>query len=87
MTGGKSAAAILIVIAWIGVTAGQILAAGKILSAVGVGSPVLWMIVFTVIFVGYTLYGGQYAIIRTDILDIIIIFTGILAGLGTVSGR
>jgi SSS family solute:Na+ symporter len=42
------------------------------------------MVIFTVIFVGYTLTGGQYAIIRTDILDIIIIFVGILLGLGVV---
>jgi SSS family solute:Na+ symporter len=76
------AASILIVVAWIGVTAGQILAAGKILSTLGMGSPVIWMVIFTVIFAGYTLAGGQYAIIRTDILDVILIFTGILAGLG-----
>jgi solute:Na+ symporter, SSS family len=81
------AAAILIVIAWIAVTAGQILAAGKILSATGFGSPLLWMVIFTAIFVGYTLSGGQYAIIRTDILDIIIIFSGILIGLGVVLWR
>jgi SSS family solute:Na+ symporter len=78
------AASILIVIAWIGVTAGQILAAGKILSAMGIGTPFIWMIVFTVIFVGYTVAGGQYAIIRTDILDIILIFAGILIGLGVL---
>jgi solute:Na+ symporter, SSS family len=78
------AASVLIVVAWIAVTAGQILAAGKIFSALGIGTPVLWMIIFTVIFVGYAMIGGQYAIIRTDILDIIIIFTGILVGMGVV---
>ncbi len=78
------AASVLIVIAWIGVTAGQILAAGKIFSTLGIGTPLLWMIIFTVIFVGYTLAGGQYAIIRTDILDVIIIFVGIFIGLGVV---
>jgi SSS family solute:Na+ symporter len=79
-----SAASILIVIAWIGVTAGQILAAGKIMSVLGFGSPTLWMLVFSFIFIGYTLLGGQYAIIRTDILDIVVIFAGILLGLGMV---
>ncbi len=78
------AASIFIVVAWIAVTAGQILAAGKILGALGIGSPILWMVIFTLIFVGYTLAGGQYAIIRTDILDIIIIFIGIFLGLGIV---
>ncbi|MDD5701267.1 MAG: sodium:solute symporter family protein [Dehalococcoidales bacterium] len=78
------AASVLIATAWVGVTAGQILAAGKILSVLGIGSPVLWMVIFTLIFVGYTIFGGQYAIIRTDILDIVLIFTGILAGLGVL---
>jgi solute:Na+ symporter, SSS family len=78
------AASILIVVAWIGITAGQILAAGKILSAMGIGVTPFWMLVFTVIFVGYTLAGGQYAIIRTDILDIIIIFGGVFTGLGVL---
>jgi solute:Na+ symporter, SSS family len=78
------AASLLIVIAWIGVTAGQILAAGKILSAMGMGTPALWMIIFTIVFVGYTLAGGQYAIIRTDILDVIILFGGIFTGLAVL---
>jgi SSS family solute:Na+ symporter len=79
-----TAASVLIVLAWIGVTAGQILAAGKILGALGLGTPLLWMLVFSAIFIGYTLTGGQYAIIRTDMLDIIIIFVGILVTLGIV---
>jgi SSS family solute:Na+ symporter len=78
------AASVLVVIAWIGVTAGQILAAGKILSTLGFGSPELWMIIFTLIFAGYTFMGGQYAIIRTDVLDIVIIFAGIFIGLGVL---
>lgn len=78
------AASILIVIAWIGVTAGQILAAGNILSTMGIGTPAIWMIGFTTIFVGYTMAGGQYALIRTDILDVIIIFGGIFTGLGVL---
>jgi SSS family solute:Na+ symporter len=77
-----TAASVLIVVAWIGVTAGQILAAGKILGALGIGTPIMWMILFSLIFIGYTLLGGQYAIVRTDILDIIIIFGGILLGVG-----
>jgi solute:Na+ symporter, SSS family len=39
------------------------------------------MVVFTIIFVGYAVTGGQYSIIRTDILDIVIIFSGIICGL------
>jgi len=75
------AASVVIVLAWTGVTAAQIIAAGKILSVLGIGSIEIWMIVFTVIFVGYAVTGGQYSIIRTDILDIVIIFAGVLCGL------
>ena len=45
------ATSLLIVIAWIGIVAGQIIAAGKILSVVGMGSPLLWMVLFTIVFV------------------------------------
>jgi len=75
------ATSLLIVIAWIGIVAGQIIAAGKILSVVGIGNPLLWMVLFTIVFVAYTLLGGQYAIIRTDTLQASIIFIGIFGGL------
>jgi len=75
------AASILIVVAWIGIIAGQIVASGKILSVLGIGNPLLWMTVFTMIFIIYTILGGQFAVIRTDTLQIGIIFAGILGGL------
>ena len=75
------AASILIVVAWVGIIAGQIIAAGQILSVLGMGSPLLWMVLFTVVFIVYTILGGQYAVIRTDILQIGIVFAGIFGGL------
>jgi SSS family solute:Na+ symporter len=81
------AASILIVISWLGVIAGQIVASGKILSVLGMGSPVMWMIIFSAVFIGYTLLGGQYAVIRTDAFQIGIIFVGIFAGLGLMMSR
>jgi SSS family solute:Na+ symporter len=81
------AASILIVISWLGVIAGQIVAAGNILSVLGLGSPLLWMVVFSAVFTGYTLLGGQYAVIRTDSFQIGIIFVGIFAGLGLLMHR
>jgi SSS family solute:Na+ symporter len=74
------ATSVLIVIAWLGVIAGQIIAAGQIMSVLGIGSPILWMSLFTAIFVFYTLLGGQYADIQTDLIQAIVIFVGILAG-------
>jgi SSS family solute:Na+ symporter len=81
------AASILIVVSWMGVIAGQIVASGTILSVLGMGSPVMWMVVFSAIFVTYTLLGGQYAVIRTDALQIGIIFAGIFGGLALLLTR
>jgi len=75
------AASILIVVAWVGIVAAQIVAAGQIMSVLGIGSPLWWMVLFTVVFVVYTVLGGQHAIIRTDALQIIIVFAGTLGGL------
>ena len=71
----------LVVIAWIAVIAGQTLAAGTILSVLGYGDPVLWMVLFTCAFVTYTAVGGQHADIRTDVVQAIVIYIGIFSGL------
>jgi len=75
------AASILIVIAWVGVVAGQIVAAGKVLSILGIGSGALWMVIFTIVFVAYTVIGGQLSVIRTDLYQAIIIYFGIFLAL------
>jgi len=81
------AAAVLIVIAWLGLVAGQIVAAGKIMSVLGIGGPLLWMVLFTIVFVIYTMLGGQHAVIRTDTLQTVIIFAGIFGGLALLLSR
>jgi SSS family solute:Na+ symporter len=78
------AASILIVVSWLGIIAGQIVAAGKILSVLGMGDPTMWMIIFSVVFIAYTVLGGQYSVIRTDIIQVGIIFLGIFGGLALV---
>lgn len=81
------AASVLIVIAWMGIIAGQIVAVGKILSVLGIGSPILWMVLFSIVFIVYTVVGGQYAVIRTDTLQAVIIFAGIFGGLALLLSR
>ena len=76
------AASILIIVAWVGVVAGQIAAAGKVLSILGMGSANLWMVIFTAVFVAYTVIGGQLSVIRTDLYQAIIICLGIFISLG-----
>ncbi len=78
------AGSILIVIAWIGVIGAQIIAAGSIMGILGIGSPLLWMVIFTGVFVVYTLIGGQHAILRTDTIQTVIIFAGIFGALSLV---
>ncbi len=78
------AASVLIVIAWVGVVAGQIVAAGKVLSILGIGSVAFWMVVFTIVFVIYAILGGQLSIIRTDVFQAAILFIGIFAALALV---
>ncbi|MDD4876152.1 MAG: sodium:solute symporter family protein, partial [Dehalococcoidales bacterium] len=68
----------------IGIVAGQIVAAGQIMSVLGIGSTTLWMIIFTVVFVAYTVLGGQHAIIRTDTIQSVILFAGIFGSLALV---
>ena len=80
-------AALLIIIAWIGIIAGQIVAAGKILSVLGMGSASSWMIISALVFIAYTVLAGQYSIIRTDTIQVVIILSGILVGTATVLSR
>jgi SSS family solute:Na+ symporter len=81
------AASVLIVVAWVGVIAAQIIASGTILGVLGVGTPQLWMVVFTIIFVTYSVLGGQRAVIRTDAVQMGIILAGVFGGLALVLSR
>jgi SSS family solute:Na+ symporter len=93
---GKSVSivgSLIIVIAWTGVIGTQIMAAGSIMSTLGIGTPLLWMVVFSAVFIIYTLIGGQHAIIKTDTIQSVIIFAGIfialamvISGLGGIGG-
>ena len=75
------AGSLLIVVAWMGVIAGQIIAAGKIMSVLGIGSPDIWIYISTAVFIFYTVLGGQRAVLKTDLWQTIIIFLGIFSGL------
>jgi len=81
------AASILIVIAWMGVIAGQIVAAGKVLSILGVSSLATVMIIFTVVVVIYAILGGQISILCTDVFQAAILFVGIFVVLALVFSR
>lgn len=74
----RVAASVLIAISWIGVIAVQIVASGKVLSAVFGGNEILFMVVCTAVFVLYTAHGGQKSVIRTDLVQFLIIIVGLV---------
>ena len=71
------ASAVLIVVAWTGVVAGQIVAAGKVLAILGMGTASSWMIIFTIILIAYAVLGGQLSILLTDVFQAVLLFIGI----------
>ena len=71
----------LIVIAWTGIIAGQIVAAGKILEVILKAPPSLLMIITAFVFILYTLLGGQHSVVRTDSIQSLIIIVAILASI------
>lgn len=77
-------ASILIVVAWIAVIAGQIIAAGKILTVLLPYDLSSLMAIAAAVFILYTALGGQYSIIRTDFAQFAILTVGILISLGFV---
>ena len=77
----KLIASCLIVIAWTGIIAGQIVAAGKILETILKAPPSLLMIITAVVFITYTLLGGQHSVVRTDTIQSLIIIIAILVSI------
>ncbi len=73
------AASVLIVVSWLAVIAAQIIAAGKILSVLlpSVGFSPL-MIIAASVFILYTALGGQYSVIRTDLIQFGILLVGVI---------
>lgn len=71
-------ASVLIVISWVGVIAVQIAACGKVLGAVFGGNETLFMAACTTAFILYTAHGGQSSVIRTDLVQLMIILAGII---------
>jgi solute:Na+ symporter, SSS family len=74
----RTAASILIAVSWVGVIAVQIIASGKVLSAVFGGNGTLFMVICTAVFVLYTAHGGQSSVVRTDLVQFLIIIMGMI---------
>ncbi|MCR4790127.1 MAG: sodium:solute symporter family protein [Treponemataceae bacterium] len=71
--------ALIISIAWIGIIAAQLVSMTKILSYVFGGNYSTILIIIACVVIFYTLIGGQYAVVKTDMIQALIILFGILA--------
>jgi solute:Na+ symporter, SSS family len=74
----RIAASMLIVISWLGVIAVQIVASGKVLSALFGGDETIFMAACAAVFILYTMHGGQKSVVRTDLVQFLIIISGIV---------
>lgn len=75
----EQAASILIPIAWTGIVAAQIIAGAKILSSLQMTNYQNGAIVCGLVFIFYTIAGGQLSILKTDFAQAFIILAGIFA--------
>ncbi|MEN8117335.1 MAG: sodium:solute symporter family protein [Bacteroidota bacterium] len=78
---GKKAeviASVIIPVAWLGIIAAQIIAAAKILNGLGFLSYQNAAITAGLVFIVYTLLGGQLSILKTDTLQSVLIVAGLV---------
>jgi len=78
------AASVLIVVAWIAIVAAQIIAAGNVLTLFIPLELSHLMAMSAFVFVLYTVLGGQYSVIRTDVAQFAILTVGLFITLGFV---
>lgn len=77
---GKKAqklATILIPVAWLGVVAAQVIGGAKILSSIGLFTYTQGALLAGVVFILYTLIGGQLSILKTDFFQSLVILAGL----------
>lgn len=70
---------ILSLMALVGILAGQVTSAGSILSSLGLGNPTTCAIIVAAFFIGFTAFGGLWAVTVTDFIQIIVAAVGLIA--------
>lgn len=70
---------VLSLLALVGILAGQVTSAGSVLASLGVGSTTTCAIIVAVFFIGFTAFGGLWAVTVTDFIQIIIAGVGLIA--------
>ncbi len=78
---GKKAetiASVIIPLAWLGIVAAQIIASAKILDGLNLLSYNSAALISGIVFITYTLIGGQHSIIKTDTIQSVLIIIGLV---------
>ncbi len=77
--GVRKAASIIILSSWLGIIAGQMIAAGKILSVLFPHTTLVLLIAISgSVMIFYTLLGGQYSVLKTDAIQAVLILFGVV---------
>ncbi len=71
--------ALSIVISWVAVVAGQLVALNGIMSIVLGSNSKMNFVIVSIVVIIYTILGGQMSVVKTDAIQYIIIFVGIVA--------
>lgn len=74
----RKSASVIIPLAWTGIVAAQIVAAAKILFSIFELPYESGVLISGLVFIGYTLIGGQISILKTDFFQAIVILGGIV---------
>jgi SSS family solute:Na+ symporter len=74
----KSISSIIIPVAWLGIIAAQIIAAARILQSFTGMDYAIGVIISGAVFIIYTIAGGQFSVLKTDLFQAILILLGLM---------
>jgi len=74
----KIISSLVIVVAWTGIIASQMIASGKIMTVILPGHYKFFIVLCASVFILYTMFGGQDSVIRTDLFQSFLILSGII---------
>ena len=79
-TGARTLSAVIITISWIGIIAAQFVSISRIISVMLPSLDLKLLLIFiATLVILYTFFGGQISVVRTDIVQALVIFIGILS--------
>ncbi|MCC7492779.1 MAG: sodium:solute symporter family protein [Fimbriimonadaceae bacterium] len=85
--GLRRLAGAVIVVAWLGVTAAQLVGTAQVLHQVAGGAAEVWTAVAAAVLIAYTVLGGQWAVLRTDAWQLLVMLLGFGVALLLAWGR